>query len=229
MKQPNQHPCLIAHAIVIVHALYTFTVSIFSFTDWFNKCQSGDLKTYLWSFSMKKWNFNKNLFTHVCFIAVWIRFEINVLNWCCRDWRFDRELALHYSKAVLLWRNVYPLNYTAEIRSEKRGAPLLVLSSEGITLCATNFSAAHKEFMKCAIKTRKLKLGSTQNAKNMTFFWWYQSVNCVTIWTSFYAINFPFIRNFIGAKFDNTCILAFQLFVSYIFQQNSDLRNQIVR
>ena len=42
-----------------------------------------------------------------------------------------------------------------------------------------------------------------------------------------YAINFPFIRNFIGAKFDNTCILAFQLFVSYIFQQNSDLRNQI--
>ena len=51
---------------------------------------------------------------------------------------------------------------------------------------------------------------------------------CVTAWTSFYAINFPFIRNFIGAKFDNTCILAFQLFVSYsIFQQNSDLRNQI--
>ena len=44
MKQPNQHPCLIAHAIVIVHALYIFTVSIFSFTDWFNKCQSGDLE-----------------------------------------------------------------------------------------------------------------------------------------------------------------------------------------
>lgn len=43
MKQPNQHPWLIAHAIVIVHALYIFTVSIFSFTDWFNKRQSGDL------------------------------------------------------------------------------------------------------------------------------------------------------------------------------------------
>lgn len=47
MKQPNQHPCLIAHAIVIVHALYIFTVSIFSFTDWFNKRQSGDLADQL--------------------------------------------------------------------------------------------------------------------------------------------------------------------------------------
>ena len=40
-------------------------------------------------------------------------------------------------------------------------------------------------------------------------------LNCVTTWTSFYAINFPFIRNFIGAKFDNTCILAIQVFVCY--------------
>ena len=54
MKQPNQHPCLIAHAIVIVHALYIFTVSIFSFTDWFNKCQSGDLENVdLWKHCRK--------------------------------------------------------------------------------------------------------------------------------------------------------------------------------
>lgn len=140
----------------------------------------------------------------------------------CRDWRFDRAVASHYSKAVLLSSKLSS-NYFREDQEQKVRSASADLSSGGITLCATNFSAAHKEFMKCAIKTRKLKLGSTWNAK----IWWYQFQNCVTIWTSFYAIKFPFIRNFIGAKFDNTCILAFQLFVSYIFQQNSDLRNQI--
>ena len=63
MKQPNQHPCLIAHAIVIVHALYIFTVSIFSFTDWFNKCQSGDLENVdLWKLSYEKYNIKQQKF-----------------------------------------------------------------------------------------------------------------------------------------------------------------------
>ena len=38
-----------------------------------------------------------------------------------------------------------------------------MVASENLIVC-NNFIAQHKEFMQCAIKTRKLKLGSTQNA-----------------------------------------------------------------
>ena len=131
MKQPNQHPCLIAHAIVIVHALYIFTVSIFSFTDWFNKCQSGELENvdlWLWTYLWKKIKQQKSL-AHVCFIAVWIRFEINVLNWCSRDWGFEGliESLAQYARAELLFYQFSHLlqGIIAQIRNTRGGAPLL--------------------------------------------------------------------------------------------------------
>ena len=106
----------------------------------------------------------------VCFIAVWIRFEINVLNWCSIDWGFEGliESLAQYAKAELLFYQFFHLlkgKYYRANPEHKRRSASAELSSEGITLCATNFSAAHKEFMKCAIKTRKLKLGSTQMQK----------------------------------------------------------------
>ena len=112
MKQPNQHPCLIAHAIVIVHALYIFTVSIFSFTDWFNKCQSGELENVdLW------------LWTYL------LGFEINVLNWCSRDWGFEGliESLAQYAKAELLFYQYFHLlqGIIAQIRNTRGGASLL--------------------------------------------------------------------------------------------------------
>ena len=87
----------------------------------------------------------------------------------CRDIEdLIESFASQYSKAVLLSK--LSSNYIREDQEQKARSASAELSSGGITLCATNFSAAHKEFMKCAIKTRKLRLGSTQNAKNVTFF-----------------------------------------------------------
>ena len=133
-----------------------------------------------------------------------------------RAGRFDREFStICQGRASLLSILSSPQRCYRSNQEHKRRSASAELSSEGITLCATNFSAAHKEFMKCAIKTRKLKLGSTQKTKKCNIQLMVSDLNCVTTWTSFYAINFPFIRNFIGAKFDNTCILTIQVFVCY--------------